>query len=362
MSRDAEAAAPGENREIDVIFAPDFREGCPYQQLLADALQPCGINVRFLSWYRRVMPLWRGTHDFGPGLPLHLHWPHPYLGRTSRLRHLLQTWRFPFDLSLACRKRPLIVTAHNLYPHNRSQEAAVRRAVKSFYRRADAVIVHSDSAAEQIAGEFGVGSERIHVIPQGSTGDELGEPISRDTAREQMNLPLNEPICLMFGVIDRYKGIEEVVRYWQVQSPSALLVLAGKPVTDEYQREMTQLIGDASNIRLLPEFFSPEHLAALISAADCCLFNYREILNSGSILIPRSWGIPVLLPERLGTLALGEPNPRVVRFGNFDTDFPARLQQALDAGRDYQAAKSWRDETSWRVAARRTAEIYWKLQ
>ena len=44
---------------MEIVFAPDWREGVPYQRLLADALSAHGVRVTFLDGYRRVFPLRR---------------------------------------------------------------------------------------------------------------------------------------------------------------------------------------------------------------------------------------------------------------------------------------------------------------
>ena len=62
---------------IEVVFAPDWREGVPYQRLLADALANHGVHVSFLGNYRRVLPLRRLMQDRRCDL-LHLHWPEAY--------------------------------------------------------------------------------------------------------------------------------------------------------------------------------------------------------------------------------------------------------------------------------------------
>ena len=43
-----------------VLFAPDYREGTPYQTLLADALGRLGVKVSFLSDYHRGLPICSG--------------------------------------------------------------------------------------------------------------------------------------------------------------------------------------------------------------------------------------------------------------------------------------------------------------
>ncbi|WP_128923103.1 glycosyltransferase family 2 protein [Bradyrhizobium guangxiense] len=83
-----------------VLFAPDYRAGNPYQQMLADALRDHGIQTEFLSDYRRLLPLWRGVKDFDCDL-LHLHWPEKYYQRRGDGIDLLRRLRYPTDLRLA---------------------------------------------------------------------------------------------------------------------------------------------------------------------------------------------------------------------------------------------------------------------
>ena len=62
---------------MDVLFAPDWRQGVPYQQLLANALTTAGVQVSFLSHYKRLLPLTRLLRERSTDL-LHLHWPEAY--------------------------------------------------------------------------------------------------------------------------------------------------------------------------------------------------------------------------------------------------------------------------------------------
>jgi len=65
---------------MNVLFAPDWRQGVPYQSLLADALVAVGVHVDFLSDYKRVFPLTRLLQQHPADL-LHLHWPEAYYPR-----------------------------------------------------------------------------------------------------------------------------------------------------------------------------------------------------------------------------------------------------------------------------------------
>jgi hypothetical protein len=70
----------------------------------------------------------------------------------------------------------------------------------------------------------------------------------------------------------------------------------------------------------------------------------------------RSFGLPLLLPARIETVDLGEPDPRVFRFQN-DT-FIETLHHALSVAPDYSAAAGWRKQTAWETVAAQTAHVY----
>src|SRR4051794_33311542 len=65
------------SRPMNILFAPDWRAGVPYQTLLADALVRRGAKVQFLQGYKRVLPLSRLLKDWRCDI-LHLHWPEAY--------------------------------------------------------------------------------------------------------------------------------------------------------------------------------------------------------------------------------------------------------------------------------------------
>ena len=95
-----------------------------------------------------------------------------------------------------------------------------------------------------------------------------------------------------------------------------------------------------------------------LSAADCALFNYKEIFTSGAAALARSFGLPLLIPERLKCADLREPHSHVFRFESLDKDFFSQLLKALETMPSYTCAEDWRQHTSWDYVARLTAEAY----
>ena len=350
-----------ENSPLRVIFAPDWRDENPYQQDLGQELTARGVELYYLDHYRRGLPLTRGLKAYPADAIFHLHWPNPYLGPGASWLAPLRAIRFPLDLKWGLQKRPLVITAHNLIPHHNQNSPLIRRAMGKMYRQADRIIVHSNSAATAIREKLHVASDRIRVIRHGLV-NELIEPVAdRAQSRQELGVSPDRSLCLMFGSVNPYKGIEEVLQFWTDVNPDCDLAIVGKSRTSGYAAGLQQLAHANPHIHLRLEFVTAEELRQWLAACDCCLFNYETILTSGSVHPPRSLGIPVLLPERLDTLELDEPNPRVVRFRSFAEDVHDRLRHSLELGRDYDSASDWRETHSWKRIAQQTIDLYREL-
>ena len=341
---------------MKVLFAPDWRAGVPYQTLLAAALAELGVKVEFLAGYKRALALTRlvRAREFDV---LHLHWPDAYYPRMHDGFDWWRQARFATDLALATRRHPLVFTAHNFAPHNRSGEFCEERNARAPFVQARAVIAHSAAARDQIVQQRGVPAERVHVIPHGDLSLPLGTAVPRPEARRRLDLP-EGPLCLMFGTVEPYKGIEEVLAHWRAARPGAALFVVGKPCTPEYATQISELAQGLQNVSLRLDWIPDEQLGLWLSAADAVLFNYPQIFTSGAASLARSWGVPIILPKRLATLDLAEPSPFVQRFESFAADFAAALAGALATTPSFAAAADWRAATAWSRIARATAEVY----
>ena len=341
---------------MKVVFAPDWRSGVPYQRLLADALGQLGVEVEFLSGYRRVLPLYRLVKDRAFDL-LHLHWPDAYYPRRGDGFDWFRLGRFPTDLALATRQRPLVFTAHNLQPHNRGSVCCSARNANAPFRQACAVIAHSVAARDLILEKHRLPADRVHVVPHGDLSPSLGAPMARVEAARQLEFG-NGPLCLMFGTVEPYKGIEDVLAYWRTAKPAATLAIVGKPCNAAFRSEIERLAHGIERVHLKLAWLTDEQLGVWLSAADAVILNYREIFTSGAATLARSRGVPIVLPRRLTTVDLAEPSPFVHRFESFETDFAAALAAALGTPSDYNSAASWREATAWPRLARATLGIY----
>jgi len=342
---------------MNVLFAPDWRGGVPYQKLLAKALENQGVEVNFLSHYKRLLPLWRGIDPAKHDL-FHLHWPEAYYAKMGDRYDGLRNLRFAFDLAMATQKIPLVLTAHNLLAHNRGHERLAHFNMAAVARRAAGILAHSQKAAEKVAETFAVSLEKVHVIPHGDLSIEMGPPEPREQARAALNIG-SEKIALIFGTIEPYKGIEPIIEAWKRHALDTKLVIVGRPNTKEYGAHLAALCAGYKNIDLRVGWLEDRELHSWLSAADAVIFNYRTIFTSGAACTARSYGLPLLIPSRLETVDLQEPHPLVFRFD--EPNFAAALQDALQTTPDYAASAEWRNFTAWPSIAEKTAAVYRKI-
>ena len=340
---------------MDVVFAPDWREGVPYQRLLAEALERLGVRVRFLSGYRRILPLARAMREQKSDI-LHLHWPEAYYPPKKDGRDWFRRARFQLDLRLALRHCKLATTGHNLAPHNRSHESFAVSNLRYAYRRSEVVFAHSEVAKARMANLFGI--DKIAVIPHGDLSVTLGAPIPQIAARAALQLPPTGKIALIFGMVEPYKGQEEIIEWWRNSGTDITLTIVGRPMNDEYRDHLKSRIGDAKNIIARFEWLPDSALHDGLCAADCTIFNYRQIFTSGAANLARSWGLPMLIPTRLDTVVLDEPTPFVHRFAAVDSEFESHLRRVLAVQPDFAAAAQWRADTNWDRVAELTLEGY----
>ena len=341
---------------MNVLFAPDYTAHNPYQQLLAGALGRANCHVEFLSQYRRGLPLTRGCRGLSKPELLHLHWPEAYFrSGCSRLSDWLRALRFPFDLRLASRRRHLVVTAHNLYPHTLTPLS--RSNMRATYRKATRILAHSKAGAKAIGETFGVSLDSISVVPHGDLAPSIPTLPDKARARNSLGVEGHAKIALMFGALAPYKGIEAAVSLWNTAAIDVHLFVVGESFDRAYGDQLQAALGRAKNATLVRRRVDERELAQWMAATDLALFNYENILTSGSACLARSLGIPVVLPKRLATIDLGEPNPRVIRF-NDNSDLARAVDAAITAPDNPEMTAAWRRETSWAAVAEQTRNAY----
>jgi glycosyltransferase involved in cell wall biosynthesis len=349
----------------------------PYDHALAGALTRAGAQVELFTSRFDYAAMPRGgeyaVHEafyrWGPGAPgtwarraakLLQHGPDMLRYRRAAADADVVHFQWlpvqPLDARLLPRRRPLVVTAHDVLP--REPRAGQLAAQRRIYERADAVVVHSHHGRERLVVDLELDPEKVVVIPHGA--------FDRLAALPDAELPaelaaVQGPVVLFFGLLRPYKGVDVLLDAWKGIGGAELWVV-GMP-----RMPLSGLRSRATpSVRFVPRYVPDAELAAYFRRADLVVLPYREIDQSGVLATALAFGKPLLLtsvggfPEvaAAGAAELVEPGDRAALHIALKRllDDPAR-RAALGAA----AAEAARTTYSWDAVAGDHLALYERL-
>jgi glycosyltransferase involved in cell wall biosynthesis len=220
----------------------------------------------------------------------------------------------------------IVWTVHNIQPHNRRFLAFHLKLHRWMSALSSAVLVHSSTAKSLVAKAYQLDERKMHVVPHPKFPATL---IEQKKAREKIGIPYSDSVVLMPGAISAYKGIEEsVLLFSELEHPPRLLV-AGyvKKGQEELHQQLLDWSQNFSWLDYRPGFISDDAFAFYLNSADVCLFNFSEMLTSGSIEMALAYQKPVILRANPALKELSAQE-QVFIFDNRSTFF-SQLQSAL---------------------------------
>ena len=262
-------------------------------------------------------------------------------------------------------KTRLVLTIHNIYPHNMSSER--KKAYNARFRKAsslfDDFIVHTKISKEDVFREFGLRAEKVHVCCHG-VFEPKGVTISSEYRKD------GKLHILQFGGQSFYKGTD-------------LLVDAVCGLDDERKKRIeTHIVGGVSQsffdelkkkdvdsvITWKAYFLSDEELYQEINATDLIVLPYRAISQSGVLLLSIYFGKLIIcsdLPSFKETMQGEDGNSldNDLFFKNEDADSLRNLiVRYIDGKVDEEAVRKRvnhiKSLNSWQSAAKATIKVY----
>ncbi len=266
----------------------------------------------------------------GDGDVVHVHWTSPVVQRADddlvTARGRLDRFRAAVDAARS-RGARLVWTIHNVLPHDARHLDLELELDRYLAEVADAVHVMNRETMTAVAPYYELDPARVVHVPHPSYQGVYPATVTRAEARAALGVRVDERAVLAFGQMRPYKGLDVLVgavrRLPEAERP--VLLLAGR-TSDAERDEIDRLLGD--DVRAVREH---DHVADVdvqrwFRAADVAVFPYRRVLNSGSLHLAASFGVPSVLPD--------EPHLRA-EFGDeawirwFDTADPEASVAAL---------------------------------
>lgn len=327
MTLDTESEAPV--KVFEVVHPPDGTTKFVDQVV---TYAPPHIEFRYVTWRRFL----RIDYDVA-----HLHWPEMLLRHKNPLVEMARVAVFRSWLRRMRRKGVKIVrTLHNLAPHEAARPS-VQRALSELDGLTDLFVTLNPVTQAPGASVF---------IPHGHYRDRFS------SHQRSTSVPGR---VVYAGLIRPYKGVEDLIEALGQSGSAALsLRIVGRPSRD-LRETVERACAEYANVSARLEFVPDADLVAEITAAELVCLPYKELHNSGMVLVALSLDRPVLVPDTASMRALSEEvGPGWVH--TFDSrlsvdDIQAAIESSRAAGRSTRPKLADRD---WNQVALRYAAAF----
>ncbi|WP_263408488.1 glycosyltransferase family 4 protein [Terriglobus tenax] len=288
-----------------------------------------------------------------------------------------------FKLIAAAQRRsiPVLHTVHNLLPHDTGKQLLT--TYRRFYQSVDHLICHSCDVAESLVRQFSVPAGSISVIPHGPLFE--APPANEETAavaRKSLGLPEGRPVVLWQGVMAPYKGVDLLLKAWQLSilrwrrslAIQPLLVIAG---TGAHETEMAARLAEQAlphDIRADLHYIPTSQLSLYYEAADLLVYPYRAITTSGALLTGLSYRKPIIASDLLPFREYLRHNENALLVAPGDAvELSAALTQVMESLCGVERSPSLYNRlltgahinnqryTGWDEIARRTIAVYHQI-
>jgi len=273
----------------------------------------------------------------------------------------------------------VVLTAHNVNAGRRDGRDSTlnRLTLRMQYRMAEHIFVHAQYLRRELTQVFGVPACRVSVIPFGTNEEVPDTSLTTREARGRLGVGDSERTILFFGKLRPYKGIETLLAAFTALETAAApcrLFIVGKTEAgcEEYVARIRHAIDAAPGGRrvvLRDEYVPAEQLEVYFKAADVVVLPYREVSQSGVLVLAYQFGLPVIATDIEGFRQAVVPGKTGLLFREGD---PCHLARALE---DFFRSEMYRDETgrradiaevtrrrhAWDVVGEMTVKVYESL-
>jgi glycosyltransferase involved in cell wall biosynthesis len=357
------------NPSLSVLVTP--RDRVPYQELLYRDVKAAGVRVRYAEGPTPSQTL---NIVLAPALLvfwrlrgyriLHIHWVFqfslPWARHSQWARQLMEWW---FDIYLRLAQFvgfKIIWTAHDLLPHTQVFANDIR-AQAMLLSKAKIVIALSEATAIQLRE---LGARHVDIIPHGPFASPYPVTLTTEEARASFGFGVDDVVLTLIGRIETYKGADLLlIAAAQLPTSSKIKILLAGACTDEaYRNELRKLAREAgARVSTVLERVPDEDVARYLQATDIAVFPFRQITNSGSVMLAQSFGLPVVITN-LPSLS-DIPIDAAIRFEPGVASLVTALLQAEGLSETQyrkmsDAALAWSMSSDWKEIALATVETY----
>ena len=159
-------------------------------------------------------------------------------------------------------------------------------SLKAFYRRADALFVHSELQSEELREWADCDSGRISIVPHGiyNYPDAAGD---QTWCRRRLGLPEDAPLGLFFGHVRDEKNLQSLIEAMADPRTCSHLLVAGRGGARGHRsvadyRQAVNDLGLRHRVHFLEDYIAEDEVGQVFTACDWVSLAYRSAFSSQS--------------------------------------------------------------------------------
>lgn len=344
----------------------------PYNRIIKDGVERLGIKVILIEGRKAARragqepprTLDRMRQLMKEAAIIHFHWIGSMTSGKSSFETIYKSLLFMILISFfRLRGVKLVITLHNLLPHDKGHEKTQKLVRRTLLRFFDAVILHSRAALESTDRCFGIRNRSV-VIPHPNYRGYYADTVTREEARARFGLYQERRVILFFGLLRPYKQIDTLLS--MVCGPQALddlvLIVAGMNRMGDH---LSGIEGHG-NLIVHDRFIPDEEVQYYFRCADCLVIptSSPSALTSGAAALSITFETPIIARnhtpfQEFFQKGLGVPS----EFAS-----PHELYQAVseihswDRQEFKERCQKYNDETCMQLVGKMHAQLYRQLE
>lgn len=304
--------------DVTLITARDFElQGLPHNFEIQTPFKLWNPKPAGTKSDSRLRSMFQKLRRFGRAFIYYREWLRLFLCLRRQRPDIVQFGDIRFTADLVCffllhlQGFTMTDICHNVYPFATGGKHGdlVRRSwfsawmYKRIYNLFHLVLVHYSSNRRAFLDSFAIEEAKVADIPHGNEllFEELRDLEKRpEMLRNDLKIPLESPVILLLGTLNRYKGIDLLVEAFariHASMPEVYLVIAGFPsrsfsCMDSERLAESLHVRDA--VRFVTHYVEMDAVAQWMELAAVAVFPYRTIFQSGALQIALSFGVPIV--------------------------------------------------------------------
>jgi D-inositol-3-phosphate glycosyltransferase len=188
-----------------------------------------------------------------------------------------------------------IVIVHDVNSFDIEEKSLLKNI--QYNRLSDELVVHNQYCYDLMKGGMPSLKTKMHIIAHGGHFQVI-KPLAKMEARQQLQLDPSKTYFLFFGQIRKSKGLDILLEAFP-KLDNVELIIAGKPWRDDFS-EYQSIIdrrGISSYVKSIIRYIEDDEKDLFYSAADFVVLPYKEIYQSGVLLMSMSYGRAVIASD-----------------------------------------------------------------